>query len=235
MHHYRPGPSRGFVPQRLELPVRGRPRGFALAQAWGRCYVAPVSVEARGLVDQPVDEDKAWVAALARGEQQALSKLYDRYSGLMMAVGVRILGDRREVEDLLHDVFLEVWRRAKTYDPDRGTVRAWLVIRMRSRALDRVRSRSRAKVVLSAEPESPERAAEGVDPSDAPDRRIVRQALLKLPEEQRQVLELGYFGGMSSSEIAVTLDIPLGTVKSRVARGLAGLRRGLIPEQGGGS
>ncbi len=188
-------------------------------------------------MDQPVDEDKAWVAALARGEQQALSKLYDRYSGLMMAIGVRILGDRREVEDLLHDVFLEVWRRAKTYDPERGTVRAWLVIRMRSRALDRVRSRSRAKVVLSAEPESLDRAAEGVevDPSDAPDRRIVRQALLNLPEEQRRVLELGYFGGMSSSEIARTLDIPLGTVKSRVARGLSGLRRGLNPEPGGQS
>jgi len=179
------------------------------------------------------DEERAWVAAAARGDESALSRLYDRYSGLLMAVAVRVLSDRREAEDLLHDVFLEAWRQAKTYDPARGTVRAWLVMRCRSRALDRVRAAGRAKVVLSAEPSPPDRADSRADPSIAPDRRRVRAALAELPLEQRQVLELGYFGGLSSSEIATHLEIPLGTVKSRVARGLAALRRALEPEQGG--
>lgn len=178
-------------------------------------------------------EERAWVAAAARGDERALSKLYDRYASLLMAVAVRILSDRREAEDLLHDVFLEAWRHAKTYDPSRGTVRAWLVVRCRSRALDRVRAAGRAKVVLSDAPQAPDRADSRADPSLAADRRVVRSALAALPDEQRRVLELGYFGGLSSSEIAAELDIPIGTVKSRVARGLAALRRGLHPVEGG--
>lgn len=225
MHSRGPGPRPAWGPHLSWLP---------LAPVRTRCYVSRVrSGEDRAAVMAPVDEERAWVAQLVAGDERALSKLYDRHGGLLMAVGMRVLGDRREVEDLLHDVFLEAWRQAKTFDPDRGTVRAWLVMRMRSRAVDRVRARSRSKVVLSDQPESPDRVAEGVDPSDAPDRTIVRTALQALPEEQRQVLELGYFAGLSSSEIATRLDIPIGTVKSRVARGLSGLRRGLKVEMGG--
>lgn len=180
-----------------------------------------------------MDEDHACLLALARGDQKALAQLYDRYGGLLMAVGVRILADRREVEDLLHDVFMEVWRQAKTYNPARGSVRAWLALRMRSRALDRVRAAGRSKVVLSDAPEAPDWPAEGSDPAERVDGRTVRAALAELPDEQRAVLELGYFGGLSSSEIAAELGIPIGTVKSRVARGLAQLRVGLTPVAGG--
>lgn len=199
-----------------------------------RCYVSPMSrAQDPARAAEAAEQERAWVAALARGDQKALSNLYDRYGSLMMAVAMKILSDRREAEDLLHDVFLEAWRQAKTYDPARGTVRAWLVMRMRSRALDRVRAAGRAKVVLGDEPETPDRPDPNADPSVEPDRRTVREALLALPEEQRKVLELGYFGGLTSSEIARHLDIPIGTVKSRVARGLSALRRGLSPEEGG--
>ena len=168
------------------------------------------------------DLDARLIRAASKGDQKALAELYDRYSPLLIALGQRILGNRREVEDLLHDVFIEAWRRSKDYDATRGTVRAWLVMRMRSRALDRVRAAGRAKVVLQDEG-LPEREAPD-DPSIAPDQARVRAAVERLPEDQRVVLQLGYFEGMTSSEIAKQLGVPIGTVKSRVARGLTSLR-----------
>lgn len=157
--------------------------------------------------------------------------LYDRHAPVMLALGQRILGSRREAEDLLHDVFIEAWRRSKDYDPGRGSVRAWLTMRMRSRALDRIRSAGRAKVVLDDSGQTPDREAPD-DPSTAPDQARVREAVASLPEDERIVLELGYFGGLTSSEIAKEIDIPVGTVKSRVARALRSLRE-LLGEEGG--
>ena len=172
-------------------------------------------------------EDAALVARIASGDQKAVGLLYDRYSSILLAVGVRVLGARREAEDLLHDVFLEVWRRAADYNPDRGSVRVWLCMRMRSRALDRIRSAGRAPNVSTEEAKIPEAVHPGEDPSVTADRAVVRRALGALPEEQRVVLLLGYFEGLSSSEIAEKLDLPIGTVKSRVAAGLKKLRAAL--------
>jgi RNA polymerase sigma-70 factor, ECF subfamily len=172
------------------------------------------------------DLDVRLIRAAAKGDQTSVAQLYDRYAPLLSALGQRILGNPREVEDLLHDVFIEAWKRAKDYDATRGTVRAWLVMRMRSRALDRVRAAGRAKVVLQDEGKLPDRESAD-DPSNAPDQALVRAAVAKLPEDQRVVLELGYFQGMTSSEIAKELRVPIGTVKSRVARGLQSLRLAL--------
>lgn len=167
--------------------------------------------------------DAALVLAIARGDRESLAKLYDRYAGILMAVGQRILHERREAEDLLHDVFLEVWRQAADYDAERGSVRAWLLLRMRSRALDRRKSAGYARVVSLEERREDPRGG-GEDPLLSPDREAVRRALADLPSDQRQVLELGYFEGLSSSEIAERIDTPVGTVKSRVAAALAKLR-----------
>ena len=87
-----------------------------------------------------VEDEASLVRAIASGDRAALARLYDLYSSLLFALGIRILRDRREAEDLLHDVFLEIWRSAADYDPDRGKVRTWLLIRMRCRAQDRLRS-----------------------------------------------------------------------------------------------
>jgi RNA polymerase sigma-70 factor (ECF subfamily) len=169
--------------------------------------------------------DVELVRSVADGDRDALGALYDRYAPSLMAVGARILGDRRELEDLVHDVFLEVWRQAADYDARRGSVRAWLLMRMRSRALDRRKAPSRARVVSLESPQVEEpRALEALF---SPDHRTLRMALTELPDEQRLVLELGYFEGLSSSEIATRLEVPIGTVKSRVAAALGRLRRAL--------
>lgn len=174
-------------------------------------------------------DDVTLIDGAAAGDRDCLAGLYDRYAPVLLAIGRRILGDRREAEDLLHDVFLEVWRQAGDYDAARGTVRAWLLMRMRSRALDR-----RKAAAFSRRADAPPADAgadpAGDDPLLGPDRAAVRRALAALPAEQRQVLELGYFEGLSSSEIAERVRAPVGTVKSRVAAALAKLRAGLGDE-----
>ena len=169
------------------------------------------------------DDDLRCVRALVQGDQRALAELYDRYARLLMAVGQRILGSSREAEDLLHDVFLEAWRSAKDFDPRRGTVRAWLTMRMRSRALDRVRAAGRAKVVLHPDGQAPETAAPSQGEAIG-DRERIRAAVAELSEDQRPVLEMTYFQGMTGPEVADALGLPLGTVKSRLSRALKQLR-----------
>jgi RNA polymerase sigma-70 factor (ECF subfamily) len=208
----------------------------ALARPSVRWYGRRMSRVGEGVFvpDAPTDDDEvSLVRALAKGDAQALSSLYDRYSPILLAVGQRILGNAKEAEDLLHDVFLEVWRHAGDFDRTRGTVRAWLLMRMRSRALDRRRAQGRSKVVLLENGQMPDGEAKDEDPSLAPDRAVVRKAVSELPPDQRIVLELGYFEGLTSAEIAERVDIPIGTVKSRVARGLASLRAGIVGEEGG--
>ncbi len=182
-----------------------------------------------GIDDAIRRSEAALVKAVAEGDRHALGKLYDRYAGCLLAVGRRILGDRREAEDLLHDVFLEVWRQAGQFDSARGTVRAWLLMRMRSRSLDRRKSAGFSRVVSLEEQKEQLRATS--DDTFAPDRSAVRRALAELPDDQRVVLELGYFEGLSSTEIAARIDTPVGTVKSRVAAALAKLRLGLQAHQ----
>jgi len=172
--------------------------------------------------------DVSLISGAAAGDRDCLAALYDRYAPALLAIGRRILGDRREAEDLLHDVFIEVWRQAGDYDEARGSVRAWLLMRMRSRALDRRKSAALSK---RADLPAPDNVADalsdahaGEDPLLGPDRQAVRLALAQLPAEQRQVLELGYFEGLSSSEIAERVRAPIGTVKSRVAAALSKLR-----------
>lgn len=166
--------------------------------------------------------DSDLIAKIARGEQQCLGQLYDRHGGLLLGILTRILGDPQEAEDVLHEMFLEVWERAADYEPARGSVRAWLVMRARSRGLDRLRALGRARALpADALPiEGPAAPA----PADV---LSVRRAVAQLAPELRVLLELGYFGGMSSAEMAEHEQLAIGTVKSRVARALAELRESL--------
>ena len=168
-------------------------------------------------------DDPGLVAQIAGGDRKALAELYDRYSAVLLALARRMLRDAREAEDLLHDLFLEVWRQAGDYDGARGSVRAWIMMRLRSRALDRRKSPRLAR--RSPLEDAPQRdTISHDDPSETADRPVVRRALLDLPAEQRLVLELAYFEGLSTSEIAERESIPLGTVKSRLAAGMNKLR-----------
>jgi len=167
--------------------------------------------------------DAGLVAAIASGDRGALATLYDRHSGILLGLAMRIVRDRREAEDLLHDVFLEAWRSAKDFDPKRGRVRTWLAIRMRSRALDLQKS---ARVSRNAGDAGLDLLVDDTE-NRSPDHARVRAALADLGAEQRRVLELAYFEGLSCTEIAARISIPVGTVKSRIAAGLDRLRNGL--------
>ncbi|CAN5864775.1 sigma-70 family RNA polymerase sigma factor [soil metagenome] len=171
--------------------------------------------------------DAALVARMAAGDQGALSELYDRHSGILLGLAMRIVRERRDAEDLLHDVFLEAWRSAKDFDPKRGRVRTWLAIRMRSRALDLKKS---ARVSRNAGDAGLEFMVDH-SPVATPDHAAVRTALTALGPEQRRVLELAYFEGLSCSEIAERVAIPVGTVKSRIAAGLDRLRSQMKPSE----
>lgn len=163
---------------------------------------------------------------MARGDADALAALYDRYAPLMLGLGTKMLGSRRGAEDLLHDVFMEAWRKADSYDPERGSVRSWLLLRTRSRALDRLRSAEHTRVTPTEPQELPEdkEAPAPADPSLAPDRAAARAAVAALNDDQRVVIELAYFRGLSSSEIAQQVGIPIGTVKSRTRAAMKALR-----------
>jgi RNA polymerase sigma-70 factor (ECF subfamily) len=173
------------------------------------------------------DLDAARVAEMATGSTEALAALYDSHAGPMFALAQRVLGDRRDAEDLVHDVFLEAWRRAAGYDPTRGSVRSWLLVRVRSRALDR----RRALEVAQRHAGGALQAASAVAPNH-PELELIGnvtrtralEAIAALPENQREIVRLSCLEGLTSREIAARAGLPIGTVKSRLARALAHLR-----------
>lgn len=175
-------------------------------------------------------EDARLMALVVRGDRAALATLYDRHAPVMLALGTRILVDRTLAEDVVHDVFLEAWHHAREFDAGRGTVRAWLVTRMRSRSLDRRGKVQRtARVAESAAKESLPAASDGG--IAGADRDRVRQGVAGLPEELSTIVDFAYFEGLSASEIAGRLGLPIGTVKSRLARAIATLREQIGPER----
>ena len=171
-------------------------------------------------------EDHELLARAAEGQVAALAELYDRYAPLLLAVARRMSLEAAAAEDLVHDVFIEAWRNAGSYARSRGSVRTWLLVRLRSRALDRLRAdrvRTRRGEPGMGTAQSP---AHGHDELlRVPDRRLVVEALERLDDAQRQTLELAYFHGLTAREIAERTKAPIGTVKSRLAAGLARLRR----------
>jgi len=199
----------------------------------GRWYgSAAVNRDSRSTLDAS-GTDEALVRAIANGDSGALAALYDRHAPLMLGLARRIVARKSEAEDIVHDVFVEAWRHAADYDPDRGSVKAWLYLRTRSRALDFRKSAGVSRTVSTGDNAW---LASLVDPrgdeSEAPDRARLRRVLAALNAEQREVLCLGYFEGLSSTEIASHLSIPVGTVKSRVAAALSALRQALADQRG---
>ena len=197
----------------------------------GRWYGPALVTGDRDSSDATADE--ALVRAIANGDTSALAQLYDRHGAIMLGLARRIVGGKPEAEDIVHDVFVEAWRRAADYDENRGSVKAWLLLRTRSRAIDFRKSAGVARTVPAGDGAWLTQLVDPrTDDSEAPDRARLRRVLVSLNEEQREVLLLGYFEGLSSSEIATKVGIPIGTVKSRVAAALSALRAALADRGG---
>jgi RNA polymerase sigma-70 factor (ECF subfamily) len=176
--------------------------------------------------EQAQTSDTDLLHAVARGDEGALASLYDRYRLILFGLILRILHSRPEAEDVLQDVFIQVWKRAADFDESRGRPFTWLVTLARSRSIDRLRAldsrqRTANEAVLDA-PDSVSDASEDAVKSEQ--REVVRNALNELPAEQRQALVLAYFEGLTQSEIALRLGAPLGTIKTRMRSGMTKLR-----------
>jgi RNA polymerase sigma-70 factor (ECF subfamily) len=172
--------------------------------------------------DGVADDDSALLAGMARADQGALAALYDRYAPRMLAAAVRMLGSSREAQDLVHDVFIEAWEHARQYDSARGTVRAWLFVRLRSRALDRLGRDGRPREHGVAESMVTAVARQERTP-DADEFFALKQAFDRLSPDVRRALDSTYFEGLTAKEIAERDAVPEGTIRSRLARGLAEL------------
>jgi len=170
--------------------------------------------------------------AVARSEEGALTALYDRYRLILFGLLVRILNSREEAEDVLQEVFLQVWRNAADFDEERGRPFTWLVTLTRSRGIDRLRVlAARQRLNDSAALEVSAEVSDAVaDTLHAEQSEIIARALASLPAEQRRALKLAYFEGLTQSEIAARLGSPLGTVKTRMRAGMTTLRE-LLADQ----
>lgn len=172
------------------------------------------------------DNDIELLKAIAGKDDAALGQLYDRYRLILFGVLVRILNNREEAEDVLQEVFLQVWRRAADFDEKRGRPFTWLVTLARSRGIDRLRSlASRERVAVAGASEMPDEVSDAANDAIRSERvGVVKSALAELPEDQRKPLVLAYFDGLTQSEIATKLDLPLGTVKTRMRTAMIKLR-----------
>jgi RNA polymerase sigma factor (sigma-70 family) len=168
--------------------------------------------------------DEALVALVARSDEDALGELYDRYARVAFGLARRVLRDTALAEDAVQEAFLAVWRTAGRFVPERAQARTWLLTIVHRRAVDLVRreERRRAEPLVGAPSKAAPDTSEGAWLSLERDR--VREALAKLPDQQREALELAYYGGFTQSELAERLGEPLGTIKSRMFNGLARLR-----------
>jgi RNA polymerase sigma-70 factor (ECF subfamily) len=175
------------------------------------------------------NDDADLITKVATGDRAAFAALYDRFSTPLYSLAVKMLANEAEAKDVLQEVFLSVWSKAETFRADRGSAFSWVVAQLRNRAIDRIRSKRRRGELLEAN--APELEPSGsVTTSSAQNcevserAREVRSAMEQLSEEQRQVLRLAYFEGLTQVEIAEKLEEPLGTIKARAHRGMARLR-----------
>jgi len=175
-------------------------------------------------------DDASLTQRIRSGDREALGELYDRYASVALATALRVVSDREQAEDVVHDAFLAVWRKIDLFDVTRGSLRAWLLTVVRNRAIDCLRSERPSLDVGALDEQS--LLGSGPNPTwEEAARRLsasqLRAAVEGLPAEQRAAIELAYFGGRTYREIAVLTGVPLGTANGRLRLALAKLREAL--------
>ena len=181
--------------------------------------------------------DEELMRRLFYRDREAFEAIFERYGDLVYSTALRVLRDAHLAEDISQEIFVRIWRKPESYVAERGRFLTWLISVTRNRAVDEVRSRGRRQRYETASPEEQERELPAGDANDpalnaqlAEQARVVRAALAELPPEQREVIELAYFGGLTQQEISDRLAQPLGTVKTRIRLGMQKLRPALAPE-----
>ena len=182
------------------------------------------------LADIPAEVDRRLIRSIGAGSADALAGLYDRYASLVFGLAKRITGQTEDAEEVVQDVFAQVWKQATRYEGSRATVAGWIVMLARTRAIDRVRSRrARPDQAAAMDPDGlPPMPASEPDPEQvalsAEDVRSVQGALQELADNQRSLVDLAYYEGLTHAEIAERTGVPLGTVKTRLRTAMMTMR-----------
>ena len=187
----------------------------------------------------PTKELEAEIELLRRigqGDRRSFEELYERFSGVLFSTAHRVLNNREAAEDVLQDVFIQIWEKAPLYDPARGKPMTWAVTLTRNKSIDRLRSTQRRNR-LQDDVEREAQTFEQFDDRSSFDAvaagetgKLVREAISKLSKDQREAIELAFFSSMTQTEIAARLKVPLGTVKARIRRGMMRMRDVISPE-----
>jgi RNA polymerase sigma-70 factor (ECF subfamily) len=183
-----------------------------------------------------LEAEIALLKQIGRGDRQSFEQLYERFSGVLFSTAFRVLNNQEAAEDVLQDVFIQIWEKAPLYDPARGKPLTWAVTLTRNKAIDRLRSLQRrhrlhddvekqAATFEQFDDRSSLDAVNGVERAE-----MIRAALAKLSAGQRQAIDLAFFSGLTQSEIAARLNEPLGTIKARIRRGMMRLREVIAPQ-----
>ena len=182
------------------------------------------------MTDPQPNDDTLLAQRIRSGDRDALGELYDRYASVALATAIRVVADREQAEDLVHDAFVAVWQKIDRFDPMRGSLRAWLLTIVRNRSIDRLRGARPSMAIDDADDQALIRSSANPTWEAAIARRSaaeLRGAIDTLPPEQRQAIELAYFAGNTYREIAVITNVPLGTANGRLRLALAKLRESL--------
>jgi RNA polymerase sigma-70 factor (ECF subfamily) len=207
--------------------------------AWWPRFFEARAVDVDLFFARPVDEpenperdqerDIALLQKIAAGDRSAFAEFYDQHSTLMFSVASRILNDAGDAEDVLQEAFVQIWEKAKNFDPKLGKASSWAAILVRNKAIDRIRASQRrsrlaeeAGAELAIAAEGQDTANEAIHGHDKT--KLIQSAIVELPDEQRRAIELAYFSGLTQNEISEKLHEPLGTIKARIRRGLLKLR-----------
>jgi len=180
--------------------------------------------------EQELEAEIALLRRVAQGDRRGFEELYDRFSNVLFSTAFRVLNNQEAAEDVLQDAFVQIWEKAPLYDPSRGKPMTWAITLTRNKAIDRLRStvrRNRLGDDLEREAKSQDQFDDrsSFDALATEDRgKVVREAIQKLSENQREAIELAFFSSLTQLEISERLNVPLGTVKARIRRGMQRLR-----------